>query len=83
MAMEKFLSQVDLAELGIAFSPMHLRRLEAAGKFPQRVHVGERKIAWRESEVIGWQRSRLAERDKPEAKKGPARMTNQHSRRRW
>ena len=36
---------------GIRFSRTHLWRLERAGKFPKRIHVGDNSIAWDEDEI--------------------------------
>jgi prophage regulatory protein len=36
---------------GITYTRQHLWRLEAAGKFPKRVKMGDRAIAWVESEI--------------------------------
>lgn len=33
-------------EYGIRFSRVHLRRLEAQGKFPRRIQVSEKRVAW-------------------------------------
>ena len=35
----------------------------AQGKFPKPVKIGERAVAWRESEVRAWQEQRIRERD--------------------
>lgn len=40
-----------LSRLGIPFSPTSLRRLEAEGKFPKRVRLGVRSVAWLASEI--------------------------------
>ena len=44
-------SPEHLPRLGITFSPTSLRRLEAEGRFPKRVRVGVRSIAWLASEI--------------------------------
>ena len=44
-------SDEHLARLGIPFSPTSLRRLEAEGKFPKRVQIGPRTVAWLASEI--------------------------------
>jgi prophage regulatory protein len=36
---------------GIDYSRSHLWRLEAAGRFPKRVHVGSGRVSWIEHEV--------------------------------
>jgi prophage regulatory protein len=35
----------------------------AQGKFPQAVPVGERAVGWIESEILEWQKARIAKRD--------------------
>jgi predicted DNA-binding transcriptional regulator AlpA len=64
----KFLSYGDLLALGIRFSRVHLRRLELAGLFPMHVKLGgnsmQTSTAWIEDEVIAWQESRIAARDR-------------------
>ncbi len=48
---------------GVAFSRMHLHRLESRGLFPRRVQLGPRTIVWRAQEVQAWLDARAAERD--------------------
>jgi prophage regulatory protein len=35
----------------------------AEGKFPKPVRIGERAVAWRESEIASWQQQRVQARD--------------------
>jgi prophage regulatory protein len=58
----RLLSFKDLTAMGIGFSREHFWRLEAAGKFPRRLHLGPQKIAWFEDEVLAWLEQRSAER---------------------
>ena len=44
-------TRVDLRRLGIRVSNSTLLRLEAAGKWPKRVRIGEHSIAWLRDEV--------------------------------
>jgi prophage regulatory protein len=37
--------------------------LEARGEFPRRIPLGTKAVAWIETEVIEWQRQRIAMRD--------------------
>ena len=48
---------------GIHYSKPHLYRLMKAGKFPQPIRLGERRIAWPESEINSWLESKIAERE--------------------
>ena len=68
--MDRFINEAGLKAAGVPYSGTHLRRLEKEGKFPQRVHISAHRIAWREAEVISWQKSLIAKRD---AKNPPAR----------
>ena len=48
------LKLIDLAGLrafGITWTAQYLRQLEREGRFPRRVHLGERRVAWVEQEV--------------------------------
>ncbi|MDP6270253.1 MAG: AlpA family phage regulatory protein [Alphaproteobacteria bacterium] len=44
-------------------SAVHLWRLERAGKFPRRVHLGANRVAWVEAEIDDWIAERLAARE--------------------
>jgi prophage regulatory protein len=50
-------------EKGIPFSRAHIWRLERANKFPKRVNLAERTVAWAEPEIDDWLAARIAERD--------------------
>jgi prophage regulatory protein len=41
---------------------MHLWRLEKAGRFPARIHLGPNRIGWSLAEVTAWINERKAER---------------------
>lgn len=47
-----------------SYSRAHLDRLEAAGRFPRRVKLGQARVAWVESEVIEWIEHQVATRDR-------------------
>ena len=47
----------------VPYSPVHIRRLEQAGKFPKRVKLGKNRVAWVEAEVESWCQARVDERD--------------------
>ncbi len=38
----------------VPFSRSHIHRLEKRGKFPRRLKLGMRRIAWRENEILRW-----------------------------
>jgi prophage regulatory protein len=43
---------------GVDYSRQHLGRLEADGKWPQRVQIGGNSIGWFEDEILAWMESR-------------------------
>jgi prophage regulatory protein len=49
----------------VLYSPAHVARLEAAGKFPKRIRLGQGRVGWLELEIDEWLRARIAERDNP------------------
>ena len=57
----KFLSKKQVREK-VLYCPAHIARLEAAGKFPQRVQLGPGRVGWVEEEIEEWMRVRIAER---------------------
>lgn len=44
---------------GIPYSAQHIARLEAAGKFPKRIRLGQNRVAWLLSEVEEWLDARI------------------------
>ena len=62
MAM-KLLSKKQLRET-VLYSPAHIARLEAEGKFPIRVRLGRGRVGWIDEEVQDWLHARVAERDR-------------------
>lgn len=62
MAM-KLLSKTQVREM-VLYSPAHIARLEADGKFPKRVRIGSGRVGWVDLEVEDWLRARIAERDR-------------------
>jgi prophage regulatory protein len=60
----KLLSYAQLrSEKGVTYSKVHLWRLEAAGKFPQRVRLGERRYGWLSEEIDRWLEQCAASRE--------------------
>jgi predicted DNA-binding transcriptional regulator AlpA len=53
---DKFLSFDELrAEFGLSStSQRYMLRLERAGGFPARIHLGTRRVAWSRAEVVAW-----------------------------
>jgi prophage regulatory protein len=56
----RFLSKKQVRDL-IGIAPTQVSRLEAAGQFPLRVHIGYR-VFWVEDEVLEWMKERVAAR---------------------
>lgn len=58
-----------LAMLGVPYSKRQIARLEAAGKFPKRVAIGEKMVGWVTDEVVAhvdrWVAARDADNDVP------------------
>lgn len=58
----RILSKRQVKDL-VLYSPQHIARLEAAGKFPKRVRLGQNRVGWVEGEVLEWLQSRIDARD--------------------
>jgi prophage regulatory protein len=41
--------------------------LMARGTFPKPIRLGARAVGWLETEIVAWQRARVAERDQPKS----------------
>lgn len=52
-----------LARTGLSRSTVY--RLEADGKFPRRVKLGARSVAWHEAALLQWMESRAAAANTP------------------
>jgi predicted DNA-binding transcriptional regulator AlpA len=73
MTARVFLNLDALRARGIPYSTVHLRRLEARGLFPRRIHLGTgNAVAWDEGEITAWQNERLADRDRRRGSAGVA-----------
>lgn len=51
MSTKILLTRDDLPRLGIRISNSTMLRLEAAGKFPKRLRIGDHSVAWLASEI--------------------------------
>jgi len=49
----KLLTKKQVREI-TTYSYAHIDRLEAAGKFPKRLRLGQARVAWYENEVYDW-----------------------------
>jgi prophage regulatory protein len=55
---DRFVRYHDLKSLGVPFSRQHLTILEESGRFPKRVKLSARLVAWRMSEIVDWMATR-------------------------
>ncbi|MGD0026394.1 MAG: AlpA family phage regulatory protein [Xanthobacteraceae bacterium] len=61
---QKLVSKKELKSVyGVPYSFQHIARLEAAGRFPQRIKLGACRVAWLSEEVQGWTDERVAARN--------------------
>ena len=61
----RFLKKRQVREL-TTLSFTQIDRLEAAGKFPKRMRLGDypnSRVVWIEEEILEWMRQRIAERE--------------------
>ena len=60
-----------LAKLGIIYSKRQLLDMEAAGQFPRRIRLSERKVVWRVADVEAWldERELDSQQTKPAVRK--------------
>ncbi len=47
----------------VPYTAQHILRLEGAGKFPKRLHLGANRVVWLQTEIEAWLKARIAERD--------------------
>ena len=65
---QKLVNKKELKTVyGIPYSFVHIGRLEHAGRFPQRIRLGECRVAWLAEEVDEWIAERVALRPTAEA----------------
>ena len=53
-----FVSYAQLADYGIGYCRVHLRRLIERGDLPRPVQLSANQVAWRERDLKKWQASR-------------------------
>lgn len=61
---ERMLRLTEVQQL-VPFSKMHIDRLEKAGRFPRRVKIGSRRVAWPKAAVLAWLAERAAASGRP------------------
>ena len=62
MSSSKLLCFSDLRNHGVLIGRRQLDRLEAAGKFPRRVHISERRVGWVAEEIDAYMSAKIANR---------------------
>ncbi len=61
---KQVVSKKELRTLcGIPYSGQHIARLEAAGRFPKRIKLGQNRVAWLLTEIEAWLDERIAQRE--------------------
>ena len=53
----RMLTMKQICEL-TSYTPQHIYRLIRAGKFPQRVRIGENRVGWRLADIEVWSAAR-------------------------
>jgi len=61
---KKILTFDELPEHGVNLGRKQLARLEAAGKFPQRIQVSEHRIGWLAEEIKAHVDAQIEQRNK-------------------
>jgi prophage regulatory protein len=54
----RIITQKELRLL-VPYTPQHILRLEKAGKFPQRLKIGQNRVGWRVIDIEEWITARL------------------------
>jgi prophage regulatory protein len=60
--MPRLLTFDELRDHGVPFHRSHIHRLEAKGKFPKRVPIGDFRVGWVEEEVDDYVAGRIKSR---------------------
>jgi len=50
---DRLLSMADVEEM-VGFCKVTIYKMIREGRFPRQVHLGPNKVAWLQSEVLGW-----------------------------
>lgn len=58
---DRFMSKKELRPL-IPYASTYLLVLETAGRFPIRVKIGDKRVAWLQSEIVKWLSEKRTER---------------------
>lgn len=55
----KYKATWDELKEWLPYSRRHLYRLEASGRFPKRIKIGPKRVAWCLDEIITWANEQL------------------------
>jgi prophage regulatory protein len=69
----KLLVFSELKDHGVRLGRRQIDRLEAKGRFPKRVQIGDTRVGWVESEIDAHVRARITERSTAAGTLGSAR----------
>lgn len=58
----KLIKKQTVSEM-VTYSKSHIDRLEAAGKFPKRIRMGQGRVAWVYDEIIAYIEQLVRDRD--------------------
>ncbi len=61
--MRRLLDFKELRAHGVIYTRRQIDRMEAKGKFPKRVRLGERRVAWVEKEIDEYVEALIAARN--------------------
>lgn len=53
----RILTMKQVSEI-TSYTPQHIYRLIRAGKFPQRIRIGENRVGWRLADIEAWSTAR-------------------------
>lgn len=65
MSVKRLVDWKTLKAMGICYSRQHIGRLEAQGRFPLRVRLGQCRVSWVAEEVDAWIAERIQAREHP------------------
>lgn len=71
---KQLIDKKELTKL-VKYSPQHIARLEKAGQFPQRLKLGQNRVAWLLQEVEDWIEERVQQRTALEGIYEPSRSS--------
>jgi prophage regulatory protein len=66
---DRIISAKERREL-VPYSCMHIWRLERAGRFPRRIHLGPNRVGWSLAEIDEWIEGKKAERGRGARQEG-------------